>query len=137
MIQNINATPQLLAKQHNIIKRIAQRGDCVIVGRGADVILSEYSPLRIFVHADVGSRLERCRVRAKDGEDIGTKELLRKIKSIDKARKESYAFLSDKTWGDKSAYDICINTTDMEIKSIVPSIAALASTWFEGKENGN
>ena len=133
-IQNVDITPTLLAKQHNLIKKIAERGNCVIVGRGADQILKAYDPLRIFVYADMSSKLERCISRAEEGEDISEKTLKRKIKSIDKARAENYAFISDTPWGDKSAYDLCINTTSTEIKSIVPVIHEYAKVWFERKE---
>jgi O-antigen/teichoic acid export membrane protein len=47
---------------------------------------------------------------------------------------ENYAFISDTPWGDKSAYDLCINTTSTEIKSIVPVIHEYAKVWFERKE---
>ena len=134
MIQNINTTPQLLAKQHNIIKRLAEKGNCIIVGRGADVILSEYSPFKIFVHADIASKIERCRKRGTQGEDLSDKELQRKIKKIDRSRAENYNYLSDVSWGDKSAYDLCINTTNMEIKKIVPLVAEYARVWFDNKQ---
>ena len=133
-IQNVDIAPTLLAKQHNLIKKIARSGNCVIVGRGADQILKEHDPLRLFVYADMASKLERCRSRAEEGEDISEKTLKRKIKSIDKARAENYAFVSDTPWGDKSAYDLCVNTTYTEIKAIVPVIRDYAKVWFERKE---
>ena len=133
-LQNLNLTPQLLAKQHNLIKKIAQKGNCVIVGRGADAILSEYSPFRIFVHADMPSKIARCRMRSQEGEDLSDRELKRKIQSVDKARAENYSFVSGHSWGDKAAYDLTINTTNLEIKKIVPSVAAYAKAWFETKE---
>ena len=102
----------------------------MIVGRGADAVLSEYSPFRVFVYADMDSKIKRCMSRSAEGEELSEKELRRKIQSIDKARRENYAFVSDKCWGDKSAYDICINTTDIEIKSIVPHVAEYAKAWF-------
>ncbi len=133
-LQNFNATPQLLAKQHNLIKKIAQKGNCVIVGRGADAILSEYSPFKIFVHADMPSKIDRCIERGRPGEELSERELKRKIHRVDKARSENYSFVSDYSWGDKAAYDLCVNTTGLEIKKIVPHIAAYAEAWFQTKE---
>ena len=41
---------QLLQKQTALIKELATKSDCVIVGRNADIILREQDPLRLFVH---------------------------------------------------------------------------------------
>lgn len=131
MIQNIDTAPQLLAKQHNIIKMLARKGDCVIVGRGADAILKEYTPFRIFVHADMQSRIQRCVSRGTKNEDLSEKALQKKIKKIDKARAENYEFVSELSWGDKRAYDLTINTTDLEIKGIVPAVASYIRAWLD------
>lgn len=131
MIQNIDTTPMLLAKQHNIIKKIAQKGNCVIVGRGADAILGEYSPFRIFVYADMEARIARCIERANGEEDISPRSLQKKINKIDKARSDNYNFVSNYNWGDKEAYDLCINTTNIKIKKVIPSLAAYIKAWYE------
>ena len=50
MNTNINNNKmELLITQQKIIKEIAEQNDCIIVGRGADVILQEYKPYKIFV----------------------------------------------------------------------------------------
>lgn len=133
MIQNIDTTSVLLAKQHNIIKRIAEKGNCVIVGRGADAILSQYSPFRIFVYADMASKVERCRQRGRENEDLSDKALQKKIKKIDKARSDNYKFISELSWGDKKAYDLCVNTTNVEIKKIVPAVASFIKARLDVK----
>ena len=56
--------------QRQILENFAKSGDCVIVGRGADVILKAYKPLNIFVYADKESKIERCQRRAPAGEDM-------------------------------------------------------------------
>lgn len=43
---------EILARQQEIIKRIPEHGNCVIVGRSADSVLAEYNPVKIFVYAD-------------------------------------------------------------------------------------
>ena len=55
--------------QRKILENFAKSGDCVIVGRGADVILKDYKPLNIFVYADKDSKIERCQRRAPAGEN--------------------------------------------------------------------
>lgn len=126
-----NNAPSLLAQQHKVIKELAAKGDCVIVGRGADIVLEEYQPFKLFVYADMAAKIERCRKSAVLDEKLTDREFERKIKQIDKARASNHNFISSLDWGDKSGYDLCINTTEIEIKSIILTIAAYAQNWFE------
>ncbi len=118
-----------LSAREEVVKRLASQGDCVIVGRFADVILRDMKPLNLFVYAEKQSKLKRCLGRVTEGE---TEKMLRKkMKKIDKARARNYKLFSGEKWGDKKNYHLCINTTDMEIKSLVPALAAYARAWFE------
>ncbi len=124
----------LLAEQHNIIRRLAAKGSCVIVGRGADAVLSKYTPFRIFAYADINARAARCRANVRpDEEKLTDNELIRKIKQIDKNRALSYRLVSDTPWGDKHGYDFCINTTGINIKEVTPLLADYAQQWFKNK----
>ena len=72
-------TVKILAEQQNIIREIAKKGeDFVIVGRNADVILAQYHPFRIFVYADMESKLNRCKER----EEL--EDLAKRIRQVDK-----------------------------------------------------
>ena len=112
-------------EQSQIIKEAAEKSDCIIVGRCADYILKDYNPLRLFVYADMDSKIKRCREKAPEGEHLSDKELKQQIKGIDKRRAKYYEFYTEHTWGDKLNYDLCINTTQTVIKEIVPVIARL------------
>ena len=83
-----NEAVKLMSMQTSLIKELASKGNCVIVGRAADSILEEFRPFRIFVYADEASKLARCRSRAGDGEDLTDREMLRAMKRIDNARAE-------------------------------------------------
>lgn len=111
--------------QATILNELADKSDCVIVGRCADYILRDYKPFNIFVYADTESRMARCKARASESEAFTDKQLLRKIKTIDKNRARYYSFYTGQKWGDKSNYDLCINTTDTVIKDIVPIVAKM------------
>lgn len=129
-----NSAPQLLGIQHKIIRSLAEKGDCVIVGRVADAILEAYKPFRIFVYADMDAKLARCRQRATADEQLSDRELERKIRQIDKNRADNHDLISPVRWGDREGYDLCINTTNVEIKTVVPMIAGYANAFFEAKE---
>ena len=73
---------QLLSAQCNLLKEFAEKDNCVIVGRSANIILEDYNPLNIFVYADTESKINRCRERAPENENLKDSELKRKIKHI-------------------------------------------------------
>ncbi len=112
--------------QAKILKELAEKSDCVIVGRCADFILREYKPFDIFVYADLDSRVKRCVERRTEDEPVlDEKKLRRKIKRIDRHRARYYSFYAGRKWGDKSNYDLCVNTTDTVIKDLVPVVAKM------------
>lgn len=115
----------VLVQQQKVIKAIGEKGDCVIVGRCADVILAKYNPVKIFVYADDASKIARCRERAADGEDVSDKRILKNAKAIDKGRAKLCDLLSSHPWGDKNSYDLLINTSGKDIKALVPALALL------------
>ena len=127
----LNPAPSILAEQHKIIRSLAEKGDCIIVGRGAEVILHERIPYSVFVYADMAAKIMRCRQRADDDENLSDRELERRIKQIDKARASYHSLISRTQWGDRQAYQLCVNTTGFEIADLVAPIAALAEKFFE------
>lgn len=122
---NVIQSSAVYAEQCKLLKEFAEKSNCVIVGRCADYVLREYDPFKIFVYADMASKIERCKARDMSGEQKSDKEIKRYIESIDKNRAKYYEFYTGQTWGDKLGYDICINTTDKAIQDIVPHIAKM------------
>ena len=112
-------------KQTEIIRSLAQKGPCVIVGRCGDYILRDFEPFRIFVYADLESRMERCRAKAPEDEKMTDRELKQHILGIDRKRAKYYEFYTGHKWGDRLNFDLCINTSRTVIKEIVPVLARL------------
>lgn len=119
--------------QHEIIRQLAQQGDCVIVGRCADIVCRDKNPLNIFVYADKISKLSRCQARATQAEHFSEKEMLKKMKQIDRERASYRALFTEADWGRKESYHLCINTSGKEIKTLIPAVGAYAKLWFEEK----
>ena len=127
------STSLLLAEQQKVIEMLAGRKDCIIVGRSADVILEHYQPFRLFVHADMESKIERCRKRASTEEQLSDRDLARDIRKVDKARANHHELFSEIPWGDKRGYDLCVNTTNRDPKILVPAIGEYAKCWFDSR----
>ncbi len=121
----------LLLEQKKVLEEIAGLGkDCVIVGRNADLILREYRPFNVFACAETEAKLRRCRERAREGENLSDKELLRRMKQIDKNRAQTRELLSGSDWGARACYHLTVNTTGWEIKELAPAVADFADRWF-------
>lgn len=123
---------EILVAQQKILKKIAEKGNCIIVGRGADIILKEYKPMKLFIYSNMESKINRCKMKRKD-EELPSKELENKILQIDKDRKKYHEIISNIEWGDKRNYHLCINTSGLEIKEIIPSLADYIEDWFRRK----
>lgn len=115
----------VLSEEGRVIQEMAEKSDCVIVGRRADYILRDKKPLRLFIYADINYKMERCRERENFDEKITDKQLRMKIQSVDKERAKYYEFMTGQKWGDKANYDICLNTSSLGVENAVQSILAL------------
>ena len=124
----------LLVEQKKVIEQIAALGkDCIIVGRNADMILGDYQPFSIFVCAQTDAKVRRCMERAAHNEKLTEKELIRKMKQIDKTRSQTRDLMGGLEWGRRDAYHLTVNTTNWEIKELAPAVADFAERWFGRK----
>lgn len=116
---------------HKFLKSMAEKKDILIVGRAADIILQEYDPLRIFIYADTAAKLERARGEEYQQMGISDKDIIRNMKIVDSERHQHHALFSPVPWGDKLGYDLCINSSNVDLEKIVPAVAAYARVFFE------
>ena len=75
----------LMVAERKVIKELAEKQDCVIVGRGANKILEKEEPFNIFIYADMESKMARCRERAPEDAHLTDRELTKKIRQVDAA----------------------------------------------------
>ena len=105
--------------QNSIIKELADKGPCVIVGRCADYILREREDcLNVFIFADNESKIER----AEKYFNITREEAPAVLKKKDKARANHYKYYTDQEWGMASNYDLCLNSGLIGIEGCVKAI---------------
>ena len=121
---------KIIQSQNEVLRELAQKSDSVFVGRCADVVLDKFNPLKIFVYADLETRLERSKATA-ENENLTEKELLKKIREIEKKRTRYYRAFTERTWGAKENYHLCVNTSGKQIKDLVPGVAEFCRGWFK------
>jgi len=105
--------------QFDTIKKIAEEGPCIIVGRCADYALADMpNVVSVFLHADLPARIDRIRKRDNIS-DVKAKDLILKN---DKKRASYYNYYSSKKWGEAAGYDLCLNTSTLGIAGTVEVI---------------
>jgi len=114
---------KIFLAQFDTVKKIADEGACVIVGRCADYALSDYkNVLKLFIYADEKDRVKRVM----KAYNMTEKESLERITKTDKQRQSYYNYYSSKKWGKAESYDLCINSSllgiDGTVKLIVQAV---------------
>ncbi len=98
---------ELFIKESELIKEVASKESCIIIGRCADFILRDRDDvINIFIYSDMKDRVNRATKYYDLDKDKAEKE----IKKIDKLRANHYKYYTDKDWKDNANYDICINS---------------------------
>lgn len=112
----------LWCAQRKVILDLAEKGDCVIVGRCADSVLEDAANcLTVFIHADMDKRAERIVKQYGQRENAPEKRL----KDKDKRRAAYYQFYTDRRWGAVENYHITLNSGVLGIKKCVQILADL------------
>lgn len=102
--------------QFDAIKKIAEEGPCVLVGRCADYALENYdNVMSVFIHADLNARIRRI-ARIYDLTDAKAKDMILKA---DKKRASYYNYFTNKRWGDADSYDFCLSSSELGIDGTV------------------
>ncbi len=102
--------------QFDTIKKIANEGPCVIVGRCADYALADYpNCVHVFISADEDFKLknimESHQLTAAKAKDMMIKK--------DKQRQSYYNYYSSKKWGRADSYDLTLNSAKLGVKGSV------------------
>lgn len=107
---------QVFIAESNAIKKLAAKGDCVIVGRCADYILREEADLfSVFIHADMDVRAKRCVEKY----GIEPRRVEQYIRDRDRARARHYEYYTDRIWGDRKNYHLSVNAGRFGIDNTV------------------
>lgn len=97
-----------ISAQDTAIRKIADAGSCVLIGRSADYILRNYKDVvRIFIHAPKSYREKKVMEMYGDSPEAAKKSIARS----DAARAAYYKSVSGQEWGDPHGYELCIDAS--------------------------
>lgn len=120
---------QLLEVTRHVLDEAVSRGPVVIVGRGAQAMLSERADaLHVFCHAPRGALIARCAERDK----VDLKEAARIVDETNKHRKEWVRLHWDREWAAAENYHLTVNTGWLGVEGAAQLIAQAAKTRLGG-----
>lgn len=94
--------------QSDAIRRAAEEGSCVFVGRCADYVLRDRNDMvNIFITANTDDRIRQVCSR----EGCSEEEAQKIIQRGDKERASYYNYYTGKIWGHGASYDLCVNSS--------------------------
>lgn len=121
MYGSFGLSMQAANAQFSAIRAIADKGDCIFIGRCADYVLRNRDDLvSVFIIGDLDKRIANIAKRQGISEDQAKKL----IRNVDKDRASYYKYYTDQIWGECENYDLCINSTDIGVEGAVNVIKA-------------
>jgi len=124
--ENLSLNERFFLAQFDTIRKIAEEGSCVIVGRCADYILRGYPyATNVFIYAEEADKIKR----AVEEYGIPEDQVKKVMKETDKARANYYAYHTGRKWGEHVNFNLSLDSGYMEIEDIVDLII-----WYSDKQ---
>ncbi len=115
----LNNADELFIKESELIKELANKESCVIIGRCADFILKDKdNVIKIFINNSMDNKIKR----ATEFYGMNREKAKKEISRINKLRENHYKYYTENNWKDPSNYDICINSDAIGMENAVELI---------------
>ncbi len=119
--------------QAKIIRELADRESCVIIGRAADYVLKDRTNVvSVFVHASH----EYCVRQAIERQAYVGKDVDQFVRRTDKYRSDFYRYYTGQKWTDARNYDLCLNSERLGFEGTMQAIEEYIKVRFGGLPNG-
>jgi Predicted membrane protein len=119
----------LFMVQSKVIRDIAERDACVIVGRCADFILKSQPTFNIFVHASKEFRIDRIIHNYRIAPELAEKEMERK----DRERINYCRHYTHKAWGDAANYHLTVDSSSLGTDECAGLIIDAVQRWRQNR----
>lgn len=118
-VLEIPMSDQIFFEQSRVIRMLAAKGPCVIVGRCADMILED--SVNLFIYSKMKKRVERMMKIEKEKDPEKMEE---RIRQVDKKRKEYYQYYTGNTWGRAQNYHLCLDSGKVGTEGCIRAVTA-------------
>jgi cytidylate kinase len=131
---NMVDSEKIVSLSKRVVEHAAEKGDCIIVGRGSQLFLSSRpDALRVFLYAPRENKVRRLRARGKS-----EKEAEELVDTVDRERANFIEKYFRITWPDRAIYHVMINTAvgdEMVVQTIASFMKSLDSKSADSKTN--
>ena len=125
--KDFTSDENLFNYQAKVIRDLAEKESCVIVGRCADYVLKENpNVVSVFIHADK----KFCLERALERNSMTEKEMQKYIEKTDRFRGDFYRYHTGNEWADARNYDLCLNSGKLGFQKCVEEIKSYIKIRF-------
>ncbi len=113
---------QAFFAQAEVIRELADSGDCIVVGRCSDYVLGDRPDcVKVFIHADLEDRAARC----VNDYHLSPEGISERINKADRGRANYYNYYTGRVWGAMRQYDLTINSSTVGVDGAVDLITDL------------
>lgn len=121
-------TERAIHVQHQIIKKLAEKESCIIIGRSADYILKDYdNVLKVFIYAPYEVRLKNIM----ESHNLTEKDAKILLDEKDKRYHKRHLTLTGSTRGDRHNRDMLIDSSLLSIEETAEYIEILAKKFMK------
>ncbi len=125
MSEGFRLNMQVASAQFDAIRSLAERGDCIFVGRCADYVLRREPDLvRVFIMADEDFRIKTMMAR----QGLDETDARKLVRQVDKDRASYYRYYTDQIWGERENFDLCVNSGRTGVEGAVRVIRAFVES---------
>ena len=119
---------RLFQFQSDAIRKAAQEGSCVFLGRCADYVLRDFdNVVNVFITASMDFRVQLVsKVKELDAEHAR-----KLIEHVESRRAQYYNYYTGKRWGAAESYDLCIDASILGLEETEKIIATFIRKRFE------
>ena len=117
--KDFTSDENLFNYQAKIIRELAGKESCVIIGRCSNYILKDYpNVIRVFIHADWDFRMEKAAEKL----SMSQKEIEKFLQKDDKRKDEYYRRFTGEEWKDATQYDLCLDSSKLGYEKCIEEI---------------
>lgn len=121
----LSTNDELFIKETELVKKLAKKEACVIVGRCADFILKDNkNVIKVFIYSDEESKIKRV----SEIYGLDKAKAKKEVKNLDKSRAAHYKYYTGQDWKNYSNYDICINSDTFGVEKSADMICEMVKT---------
>jgi len=121
----------IFLEQSKIIRSLAAKGPCVIVGRCSDYVLRDMGSADFFISASLAYRIQRYRDKGLADPSESDESIEKYIREADKQRRKYYEYYTGRYWARVENYHLCLLTDRVGIEGAVQTILTYLDHWKE------